>query len=51
MLVDVFFKVELDLDSSENPQRVAIELERLLKRYYGVRNVETTNMVTHESAG
>ncbi len=48
MLVDVFFKVELDLDAGEKPQRVAIELERLLKRYYGVRNVEMTNMVTQE---
>lgn len=49
--LDIFFKVELELDNSERPQRIATELERLLKRYYGVRNAEITNMVSHEDAG
>jgi hypothetical protein len=46
--LDIYFKVELELDNSEQPQRVARELERILSKYYGVRNVEATNLVVHE---
>ena len=46
--LDIFLKVELELDNSEKPQRVARELERILAKYYGVRSFETTNVVTHE---
>lgn len=46
--LDIYFKVELELDNSEQPQRVARELERILSKYYGVRNVEATNLVVRE---
>lgn len=46
--LDIYLKVELELDNSEQPQRVARELERLLKKVYGVRSVEATNLVVQE---
>ena len=46
--LDIYLKVELELDNSEQPQRVARELERILKRFYGVRVAEATNLVVHE---
>lgn len=46
--LDIYLKVELELDNSEQPQRVARDLERLLGKYYGVRNAEATNLVVHE---
>lgn len=46
--LDIYLKVELELDNSEQPQRVARELERILSKHYGVRLVETTNIVARE---
>lgn len=46
--LDIHLKVELELEDSEQPQRVARELERILAKFYGVRNVETTNISVHE---
>jgi hypothetical protein len=46
--LDIYFKVELELDNTEQPQRVARELERILSKYYGVRNAEATNVVVRE---
>lgn len=46
--LDIHFKVELELDDSEQPQQVSRELERLLSRFHGVRTVETTNIVGHD---
>ncbi len=46
--LDIYLKVELELDNTEQPQRVARELERLLRKYYGARNAETTNIVVRE---
>jgi hypothetical protein len=46
--LDIYFKVELELDNSEQPQRVARELERILAKHYGVRSAEATNLVVHE---
>ena len=46
--LDIYFKVELELDNSEQPQRVARELERLLRKHYGVRNAEATNLVVRD---
>jgi hypothetical protein len=45
---DIYLKVELELDNSEQPQRVARELERLLKKFHGARSTEATNIVVHE---
>lgn len=46
--LDIYLKVELELDDSEQPKRVARELERILAKFYGVRTVEATNLVVHE---
>lgn len=46
--LDIYLKVELELDNSEQPQRVARELERILSKYYGVRMAEATNIVVQE---
>lgn len=46
--LDIHLKVALELDDSEQPQRVARELERILGKFYGVRSVETTNVAVHE---
>jgi hypothetical protein len=46
--LDIYLKVELELDDTEQPKRVARDLERLLAKYYGVRVVETTNLVVRE---
>jgi hypothetical protein len=45
---DVYLKVELDLDEKEAPDRVAAELCRMIRRVYGVRQAEVTNMVERE---
>ena len=46
--LDIYFKVELELDNAEQPQRVARELERILAKHYGVRTAEATNLVVRE---
>lgn len=45
--IDVYIKVEVDLDESEHPQRFAEELCRVLKRVYGVRKAEVSNLLEH----
>ena len=42
---DVYLKVELDLDEREKPERVAAEICRLIRKVYGVRSAEVSNMV------
>jgi len=42
---DVYLKVELDLDEKEKPERVAAEICRLIRKVYGVRSAEVSNMV------
>jgi hypothetical protein len=46
---DVYLKVELDLDEKEEPGRVAAELCRMIRRVYGVRQAEVTNMVERDA--
>ncbi len=43
--IDLYLKVELDLDESENAKRFAEELCRILGRVYGVRRAEVSNMI------
>ena len=45
---DVYLKVELDLDEKEDAGRVAAEICRMIRRIYGVRQAEVTNMVERE---
>ena len=45
--IDVYLKIEADLDDSEHPQRFAEELCRMLKKVYGVRKAEVQNLLEH----
>jgi len=42
---DLYIKVELDLDEHEKPERVASDICRLIRKVYGVRSAEVSNMV------
>ena len=46
---DVYLKIELDLDELEKPERIAAEMCRMLKKIYGVRQAEVSNIVEQES--
>ncbi|HUA83593.1 MAG TPA: hypothetical protein VMB85_07015 [Bryobacteraceae bacterium] len=45
---DVYVKVELDVDEKEKPERVAADICRQIRKVYGVRSAEVTNMVERE---
>lgn len=47
--VDIYLKVEADLDDSENPRRFAAELCRTIERIYGVRRAEVMSLHEEES--
>lgn len=49
--VDIYLKVETDLDESENPQKFAAELCRVLERVYGVRRAEVMSLHEHGEDG
>ena len=40
---NLFFKVEIEHDSDERPERLAEEIRRQLSKFYGVREVEITS--------
>lgn len=42
---DIYLKVEVDHDRDENPETLASELVRQLKKLYVVRTAEMTNFV------
>jgi len=48
--IDLYLKVELDLDEKESPERVAAEICRVIRRVYGVRKAEVSNMVEREQS-
>jgi hypothetical protein len=41
---NLFFKVEVEHDSSDPPERIADEIVRHLVRLYGVRDVELSHL-------
>lgn len=41
---NLFFKVEIDHDAEEMPERIAEEIRQRLMRFYGVREVELSNL-------
>lgn len=45
---NLFFKVEVEHDSDEQPQRIGEEICRQLRKFYGVRDVELSNYSTTE---
>jgi hypothetical protein len=40
---NLFFKVEVEHDTDENPERLGEEICRMLRRWHGVREAELTN--------
>jgi hypothetical protein len=42
---DLYLKVELDLEDLERPERIAAEICRMLRKVYGVRQVEVSSIV------
>ena len=40
---NLFFKVEIEHDAEESPERIAEEIRQRLIRFYGVRAVELSN--------
>jgi len=47
---DVYLKIELDVDEKEKPERLATEICRQIRKIYGVRAAEVTNMVDREAS-
>ena len=46
--VDLFIKVELELDEGESTERVAGEIVRQLEKLYVVRRAEVSNAVAKD---
>jgi hypothetical protein len=46
---DLYLKVEIDLDQKEQPERLALEICRQIRRVYGVRAAELMNVVERET--
>jgi hypothetical protein len=40
---NLFFKVEIEHDQDEKPERIGEEISRSLRKLYGVRDVELSN--------
>jgi hypothetical protein len=40
---NLFFKVEIEHDADEEPERIAEEIRQRLMRFYGVREAELSN--------
>ena len=45
---NLFFKVEVEHDSDESPERIGEEIRRSIRRVYGVRVVELSNFTSAE---
>lgn len=50
-VTNLFFKVELEHDDDESPERIAGQIRRQLLRFYGVREVELSNVTSMERRG
>jgi hypothetical protein len=46
--VDLYIKVELELDEDEKADRVAVEICRQLEKLYMVRRAEVSNAVARD---
>jgi len=47
-VTNFFFKVEVEHDPEERPERVGEEIRRQLQKLYGVRAAELTNFTKNE---
>jgi len=43
--MNLYVKVELDLDDKESPERVANEICRVIRKVYSVRSAEVSSVV------
>jgi hypothetical protein len=48
MRTDLFFKVEVEHEPGDKPERLAEEIRRHLLRLYGVREAELSSFTTRE---
>jgi hypothetical protein len=46
---DVYLKVEIDIDDKEQPERLASEICRQIRKVYGVRSAEISNIIEKDS--
>jgi hypothetical protein len=46
--VDLYIKVEVELEEGETPERIAREICRQLEKNYAVRSAELSSAVTRE---
>jgi hypothetical protein len=46
--VDLYIKVEIELDEDEPPERIANEICRMLQKVYYVRNAELSSAVPRD---
>ncbi len=46
--MDLYIKVEVELDEGEKPDKVADEICRVIKKLYAVRSAELSNAVAKE---
>ena len=48
--MDLYVKVELDLDEKEKPERLAEHVCRVIRKVYGVRSAEVSSIVDRDAA-
>ena len=46
--VDLYIKVEIELDEDETPEHIANEICRLIQKTYYVRSAELSSAVIHD---
>ena len=46
--VDLYIKVEVELDEDEKPERVAAEICRQIEKLYVVRSAELSSMINRD---
>ncbi|MGH9639340.1 MAG: hypothetical protein ACRD3Y_04720 [Bryobacteraceae bacterium] len=46
--VDLYIKVEIELDEKEKAEKVAAEICRQVEKMYVVRSAEVSNSIKHE---
>lgn len=43
--IDVYVKIEVDLQESESAEQLSREMVRMILKFYGVRKAEVQNMI------
>ena len=47
--MDLYLKVEIDIDEKEHPERLGTEICRQIRKVYGVRSAEVSNVIEREN--